>query len=47
MRSLSDEARHELGEIASVMQPFVVDRVAARRVGGSFNTKDWTPLLDF
>src|SRR5215469_3239642 len=47
MRSLSDEPRHELGEIAPVMQPFVVDWAAARRVRGSFNAKDWTPLLDF
>jgi hypothetical protein len=47
MGSLSDEARHELGEITPVMQPFVIDWAAACRVGGSFNAKDWTTLLYF
>jgi hypothetical protein len=47
MRTLPDEARHELGEIAPVMQPFVIDGAAVRRVGGSFNAKDWTPPFDF
>jgi len=47
MRNLSDEACHELGEIAPVMEPFVIHWAAAFRVGGSFNAKDWTPLFYF
>ena len=47
IRNLSDEVGHELDEIAPVMEPFVIHWAAACRVGGSFNAKDWTPLLYF
>ena len=45
--SLSDEACNELGEIAPVMQPFVIDWAASSRVGSSFNAKDWALLVYF
>jgi hypothetical protein len=46
-RDLSDQASSEADEIPSVVQPFVIDWTAARRVGSSFNAKDRAPLLDF
>jgi hypothetical protein len=47
MRNLPDQACHELNEIPSVVQPFVIDWTAACRVGSSLNAKDWAALLDF
>jgi len=46
-RHLSNQARHELDEIPSVVQPFVIDWTAACRVRSALNAKDRTTLLDF
>jgi len=46
-RHLSNQACHELDEIPSVVQPFVIDWTAARRVGSSFDTKDRAPPFHF
>ena len=45
-RSLSDKACDESDEISPVVQSLVVDWTATRRVGGSFDTKDWAPLFN-
>src|SRR5258708_20943702 len=46
-RHLSNQACHELDEIPSVVQPFVIDWTAACRVRSSLNAKDRAALLDF
>ena len=46
-RHLSNQACHELDEIPSVVQPFVIDWTAACRVRSALNAKDRTALLDF
>src|SRR6266403_635585 len=46
-RHLSNQACHELDEIPSVVQPFVIDWTAACRVRSALNAKDRTTLLDF
>src|SRR5262249_4914806 len=46
-RSLAPKACYELDEISPVMQGFVIDRVAAGRVGSSLDAKDRALSLDF
>src|SRR5712671_2278403 len=46
-RNPSNQACREADEIASVVQPFVIDWTAARRVGSSFNAEDRAPPFNF